>query len=144
MNILSIVIWLCGYGHYFTLFINKHSVTVYKNFYLHQLCTHRSQVQTLANKCEFPPSQYGDWIIPVQHSQYHDCWCPGSLCHQDMSIHDIDYVEEVRSCLTWERNSTTCVMSVWRKYINCRCMFMFLMNNLAHVSKLVHPSIWFC
>ena len=23
---------------------------------MHQLCTHRSQVQTLANKCEFPPS----------------------------------------------------------------------------------------
>ena len=40
----------------FTLFINKRWVTVYKNFYLHQLCTHRSQVQTLANKCEFPPS----------------------------------------------------------------------------------------
>ena len=53
---LNIVIWLCGYGLYFTLFINKRPVTVYKNFYLHQLCTHRSQVQTLANKCEFPPS----------------------------------------------------------------------------------------
>ena len=34
-----------------------------------------------------------DWIILVQHSKYHGCWCPGSLRHQDISTHDINYVE---------------------------------------------------
>ena len=33
------------------------------------------------------------WIIPVQHSQYHGCWWSGSLRRQDISTHDIDYVE---------------------------------------------------
>ena len=35
----------------------------------------------------------GDRIIPVQHSQYHGLWCPGSLRRQDIGTHDIDYVE---------------------------------------------------
>ena len=34
-----------------------------------------------------------DRIIPVLHRQYHDCWYPGSLCRQDISIHDIEHVE---------------------------------------------------
>ena len=34
---------------------------------------------------------YGNRIIPVQYSQYRGCWCPGSLRHQDISTHDIDY-----------------------------------------------------
>ena len=29
----------------------------------------------------------------VQHVQYHGCWCPGSLGHQVIGIHDTDYVE---------------------------------------------------
>ena len=33
----------------------------------------------------------GDRINSVKHSEYHCCWCPGSLCHQDISIHDIEY-----------------------------------------------------
>ena len=32
-------------------------------------------------------------INSVQHSKYHGCWCPGSLRRQDISTHDIDYVE---------------------------------------------------
>ena len=39
------------------------------------------------------PLMCGDRIIPVQHSQYHGWWCPGSLRRQDTSTHDIDYVE---------------------------------------------------
>ena len=35
----------------------------------------------------------GNWINSVQHSKYHGCWCPGSLRRQDISTHDIDYVE---------------------------------------------------
>ena len=33
-----------------------------------------------------------DQIDLVQQNRYHDCWCPGSLCRQDISTHDIDYV----------------------------------------------------
>ena len=29
----------------------------------------------------------------LTHSQYHGCWCPGSLRRQGINIHDIDYVE---------------------------------------------------
>ena len=25
-----------------------------------------------------------DWIFLVQHNQYHGCWCPGSLCRQNI------------------------------------------------------------
>ena len=35
----------------------------------------------------------GDRINSVKHTQYHGCWCPGSLRSQDISIHDIGYVE---------------------------------------------------
>ena len=34
-----------------------------------------------------------DHIILVQHSQYHGSWCPGFLRRQDISTHNIDYVE---------------------------------------------------
>ena len=53
-------------------------------------------------------------ILSVQHSQCHGCWCVDSLHRQDISTHYIGYVEYVGSCLTRERISTTCVMSVWR------------------------------
>ena len=35
----------------------------------------------------------GDRVISVDLGQYHSWWCPGSLRRQDISIHDIDYVE---------------------------------------------------
>ena len=35
-----------------------------------------------------------------------------ALRRQDLSIHDIVYVEWVTTCLTWGRISTTCVMPV--------------------------------
>ena len=35
----------------------------------------------------------GDRVNSVQLGQYHGCWCPGSLRRQDISSHDIDYVE---------------------------------------------------
>ena len=31
-----------------------------------------------------------DLFIPL--NQLHDCWCPGDLCHQDISSHGIDQV----------------------------------------------------
>ena len=41
----------------------------------------------------YQPLKCGDRIIPVQHSQYHGCWCSGSLRHQEISTHYIDYVK---------------------------------------------------
>ena len=40
----------------------------------------------------------------VQQSQYHGCWCRGSLHCQDFSTHDIDYVEWIDACLIWEKD----------------------------------------
>ena len=55
------------------------------------------------------PLTCGDRVNSVQHNKYHGCWCTGSLRRQNISTHDIDYVEQVRSCLTWGRMSTTFV-----------------------------------
>ena len=33
-----------------------------------------------------------DRNIPGQLDQHHNCWCPGSLCHQAISSHGINYV----------------------------------------------------
>ena len=73
----------------------------------------------------------GDRVNSVQHSKYHGYWCPGSLRRQDISTHDIDYVELVRFCLTWARISTTCVMSMWRNGIKHKYIFLFPLKNLA-------------
>ena len=32
-----------------------------------------------------------DVNILAELGQYHDCWCPGSLCHRVISSHGIDY-----------------------------------------------------
>ena len=77
------------------------------------------------------PLTCGDRINSVQYGQYHGCWCPGSLCSQDISMHGIDYVEYVISCLTWERISATCVMSVKRNDIQCKYMFCSHWKNLS-------------
>ena len=34
----------------------------------------------------------GTELIQAQQSKYHGCWCTGSLRHQSISTHDIDYV----------------------------------------------------
>ena len=34
-----------------------------------------------------------DRVFSVSLCQYHGCWYPNSLLHQDISIHDIDYVK---------------------------------------------------
>ena len=48
-------------------------------------------VRLLTHICVTRPQ----WVNPyqinlVQHSQYHGCWCPGSLRHQDISTRDIE------------------------------------------------------
>ena len=69
---------------------------------------------------------------------------------QDISSHDIDYGEEVGSCLIWGRILTACVTSKWQKDTKCKYMFMFLLKNLARkglwtqtqLVMLVHSATW--
>ena len=77
------------------------------------------------------PLTCGDRVISVWLGQYHGCWCPGSLRRQDISSHDIDYVEYVGPGLTWEWILSSCVISMWSNDIKCKYMFMFPLNNLA-------------
>ena len=82
----------------------------------------------------------GDQINSIQHNEYHGCWCPGSLRHQDISTCDIDYVELVSSWLTWRRISTACVMSIWKNDIKCKYVFLFPLKNFA-CKGLIFPGI---
>ena len=68
----------------------------------------------------------GDWITLIQHSKYHGYWCTGSLCRQDISNHDIDYVEYVGPCLMWRSISNICVMSMWRSDIKSEYNICFV------------------
>ena len=43
--------------------------------------------------CDYSPLMCGDRVMSVKLGQYHGCWCPSSLRHQDISSRDIDYVE---------------------------------------------------
>ena len=63
--------------------------------------------------------------------QYQGCWCPGSLHCQDISSHDIDYIEYVGPSLTLGRILRTCVISMWRNDIKCKYVFLFPLKNLA-------------
>ena len=55
----------------------------------------------------------------------------GSLRRQDISSHDIDYVEYVSSGLTWGRILNTYAISLWSNDIKCKCMFMFPLKNVG-------------
>ena len=59
------------------------------------------------------------------------CWCPGSLRRQDISNHDIDYVEYVDPGLTWGKILSTFVISLWSNDIKCKYMAMFSLKNVA-------------
>ena len=77
------------------------------------------------------PLTCGDRSISVYLGQYHGCWCPGSLRGQDISSHDIDYIEYVGPSLTWASVLSTCVKSMWGNDIKCKYMFMFPQKKLA-------------
>ena len=102
-------------------------------------------IQMNQNNWGFAVSKYlpltcGDRLNLVQHSRYHGCWCPASLCCQDISTNDIDYVEQASSCLTWGIISTSCVMSMWRNDIKCKYMFLFPLKKLAR--KGLITALW--
>ena len=48
--------------------------------------------------------------IPGELDQYHDRWCPGSLCHQGISCHCIGYARQVGPYLTRRTIPTTCAI----------------------------------
>ena len=57
---------------------------------------------TSTSNCISTGRKYTDFLKPlmcaeqinsVPQSEYHGCWCPGSLRRQDISTHGIDYVE---------------------------------------------------
>ena len=56
----------------------------------------------------------------------------GSLRRQDISSHDIDYVEYAGLGVTWGRILSTCVILMWNNDIKCKYMFIFSLKNLAH------------
>ena len=53
-----------------------------------------------------------------------------SLRRQDISTHDIGYVEWASSCLTLGRISNTCIMSMWRN--DMKCEYMLFLKKIAH------------
>ena len=79
-----------------------------------------------------------DRVNSVKLGQYHGCWCPGSLRRQDISSHDIDYVEEAGPCLTWGGISTTCVLLVWRNDIKYK--YMLSLKKVARKGLRVYVA----
>ena len=53
------------------------------------------------------------------------------MATDDISSHDIDYVEYVGPGLTWGKIWSTCVKSMWSNDTTCKYMFMFPLQNLA-------------
>ena len=76
--------------------------------------------------------------VPSYLGQYHGFWCPGSLRRQDISSHDIDYIEYVGPSLTWGRILSTCVISMWMNDI------MFTLKNLACKGLMHNVPHWTC
>ena len=70
--------------------------------------------------------------------QYHGCWCPGTLRRQDISSHDIDYIDYGGPSLTWGRILSTCVISMW--ITDMKCEFVFPLNNLARKRLMVESQ----
>ena len=56
---------------------------------------------------------YSGRNIPRKLCQYHSCWCPGSLCHQVISIFDIDYSVSTGLCLHVRKVTSNCGISVY-------------------------------
>ena len=73
----------------------------------------------------------GDQLISVYLGQYHGYWCPCSLRRQDISSHDIDYIEYLGPSPGWGRILSTCVILMWRNDTKCKYMFMFRLKKIA-------------
>ena len=69
-------------------------------------------------------------------------WLPMPWSRQDISSHDIDYIEYVGPSLTWGRILYTCVISMWSNNTKCKYMFMFPLKNLAHKElRMLHRTL---
>ena len=56
---------------------------------------------------------------------------PWLFRHQDISSHDINFVEYVGPGFTRGKISSTYVISMWSNDTKCKYMFMFPLQNLA-------------
>ena len=45
-----------------------------------------------ADEIGYKPFECWAWNIKEKLVQYHGCWCLGSLCHQVISSHGVDFV----------------------------------------------------
>ena len=77
------------------------------------------------------------WSCRGELHQYDGCWCPGSLHHQGISSHGIDYVSSMNPCLPWGRISPTCAISISRKNKNAST-FISLLEKKQHVKLFSH------
>ena len=71
--------------------------------------------------------------------QYHGCWCPGSLHHQDISSLGIDFVRKVGPWLSRRGISNVYIISISRNDRKCKHIFMFSKINSA-LQELNHRS----
>ena len=83
----------------------------------------------------------GDRVNSVYLGLYYGCWCSGSLCRQDITSHDIGYIEYVGPGLTSGRILSTCIIPMWSNDIKCKYMFMYPLKNLAR-KGLSNNYLW--
>ena len=74
---------------------------------------------------EIEKNKMRERVISVWLGQYHGCWCPDSWRRQDISSHDIDYVEYVDPSPTWGSGLSISVKSMWRNDMKYKYMFTF-------------------
>ena len=92
--------------------------------------------------------QWWDWWFETQscllwcQCDEYNAWCPEFLHHQVISIPDIHYSELTDPCLPWGKISTTCAISVLRKWQKIKVYFASLKLNLAWQGLDLHPEIW--
>ena len=71
------------------------------------------------------------WLLASPGHQQPWYWLSGSLRRQDISNHDIDYVEWVSPGLIRGRISIIFGMSVWRDDMKCKYMFMYPLKKFS-------------
>ena len=73
----------------------------------------------------------GNRITSVQSN---GCWRPSSLHRQEIKTDNIDRIGYRRSCLTWGRIWTSCVMSRWRNDIKWQYMFLLPRKKTKNIA----------
>ena len=74
-------------------------------------------------------------IISRNAGQQLSCFCPGSLHHQGISSHIIDYEAHLSPCLTWRRISTQ--SQIWEMIENEYMFKCFLKTSRVYINDFV-------